>query len=231
MAGLSEQQLIKMANNPRMPAEQQAAVAEIERRAGGNVPTYGPGATPEQLQQFRARGKAEEAAAVEQAKSQQAQRSQLEKMDVAFDKQHLKDLISQATPGGISKYAKDAAEMAMIDTPWAQADAELDIASGALLQAVPRFEGPQSDSDRKAYEKFAGDLANPNKLRTTRIKALDEIERLLGKYKIAYGNSSQQAQAEQPAPAAKPKQLRIGDVVDGHEYLGGDPKNPASWRK
>lgn len=227
MSGMSEQQLIKMANNERMPAEQQAAIAEIERRQGGNVPEYGPGATitPEQLRRERTAGKAEEAAAVEAAKSAQAQRGQLEKMDIAFDKQHLKDLIQQATPGGVSKYVTQAAEFAMQDTPWAQADAQLEIASGALLQAVPRFEGPQSDSDRKAYEKFAGDLANPEKLRSTRIKALDEMERLLNKYKISYGGGEKPA-PEQPAS----NRLRIGDIKNGHEYLGGDPNKKESWR-
>jgi hypothetical protein len=42
---------------------------------------------------------------------------------------------------------------------------------------------------------------------------------------------SQQYSDMPTAPSAKPKQLRIGDIVSGHEYLGGDPKNPASWRK
>ena len=41
------------------------------------------------------------------------------------------------------------------------------------------------------------------------------------------------AAAAGPAPMGAPPgrhQLRIGDQVAGHSYLGGDPSNPASWR-
>jgi hypothetical protein len=37
--------------------------------------------------------------------------------------------------------------------------------------------------------------------------------------------------AKSPAPAPASEGPKQGDVVDGYEFLGGDPGNPASWRK
>jgi hypothetical protein len=50
-----------------------------------------------------------------------------------------------------------------------------------ILQTVPRFEGPQSDRDVQSYKDAAGDLANPDLPRETRLAALAELERLAKK--------------------------------------------------
>ena len=42
-------------------------------------------------------------------------------------------------------------------------------------------------------------------------------------------NSSGQSAA--PAKSAAPSLPKVGDVIDGYEYKGGDPKNPRSWKK
>lgn len=44
-----------------------------------------------------------------------------------------------------------------------------------LVRSVPRFEGPQSDSDRKAYEAAAADVANERKLPEERLAALRQV--------------------------------------------------------
>ena len=203
LAGVPDRKLLALANTAKSPEEQAMITAELDRRASGGAGGF---VSPADASRMAIQQKAAEAGAVEsareQAKSEATQASQLAKMEVAFDKPHLQELIKQATPGGVAKYATEAAQLAMQDTPWGDADAQLEIISGALLQSVPRFEGPQSDADRIAYQKFAGDLANPSKTRGSRLKALDEMERLLGKYKIAYGGGKTEKPAEMPAMPA-----------------------------
>lgn len=203
LAGVPDRKLLALANTAKSPEEQAMITAELDRRASGGAGGF---VSPQQASRMAIQQKAAEAGAVEsareQAKSEATQASQLAKMEVAFDKPHLQELIKQATPGGVAKYATEAAQFAMQDTPWSNADAQLEIISGALLQSVPRFEGPQSDADRIAYQKFAGDLANPSKTRGSRLKALDEMERLLGKYKVAYGGGKAEKPAEMPAAPA-----------------------------
>jgi hypothetical protein len=45
---------------------------------------------------------------------------------------------------------------------------------------MPRFEGPQSDADRKYYLEMAGDLANPAKTTEEKLMALKELRRIHG---------------------------------------------------
>ena len=61
----------------------------------------------------------------------------------------------------------------------AQAAAELAPIADMVLKMVPRFEGPQSDADRKAYEAAAGRLADPTIPNETRLAAARRIIRLM----------------------------------------------------
>ena len=43
--------------------------------------------------------------------------------------------------------------------------------------------------------------------------------------------SQQQSQQQQSATKKKQTEVTIGQVVNGYEYIGGDPKNQQSWKK
>jgi hypothetical protein len=62
-----------------------------------------------------------------------------------------------------------------VSTPGARANAALEPLAGALTAMVPRFEGPQSDADREAYETQAGRLANKNNSVETRRAAAKAV--------------------------------------------------------
>lgn len=82
-------------------------------------------------------------------------------------------------------------------TPGAQAVARLQTIAGQLTSSMPRMQGPQSDRDVELYRQMAGDLANPNLPRETRLAALQTIRRLNEKY------AGGQAQAPRPAAGRK----------------------------
>lgn len=62
------------------------------------------------------------------------------------------------------------------------ADNDLVILADPFLKSVPRFEGPQSNDDRKTYERAAGQLANTKLPPGTRRAALDTMIRLHKKH-------------------------------------------------
>jgi len=49
------------------------------------------------------------------------------------------------------------------------------------LKIVPRFEGSQSNDDRRTYERASADIANPNVPNAIRIEAANELVRLMKK--------------------------------------------------
>lgn len=204
LAGVPDRKLLALANTAKSPEEQAMITAELDRRASGGA--GGGFLTPQQAEDIRLENEAKKAKELEKAKesgkAEAMQASQFAKMDIAFDKPHIQELIKQATPGGVAKYATEATQFAMQDTPWSRADARLKIISAALTQAVPRFEGPQSDADRAAYKEYAGNLADPSSTRESRLEALDEMDKLLNKYKMTQGGGKTEKPAEMPAAPA-----------------------------
>lgn len=92
-------------------------------------------------------------------------------------------LIKQSTGSRAGALRDDVAATFGVATEGAQAIAALNPVAARLTLAVPRMEGPQSDADRLLYQKAAGDFANPQVPRETRIAALQQMRRLANKYK------------------------------------------------
>lgn len=91
-------------------------------------------------------------------------------------------LIPESTGSGIGNIADTAAGMLGVSTEGAQAIAALRTIAGQLTSSMPRMQGPQSDRDVQLYQQMAGDLANPNLPRETRMSALRTIRALNQKY-------------------------------------------------
>ena len=58
----------------------------------------------------------------------------------------------------------------------------LEVVAGILTSKVPRMEGPQSDKDVELYKKMAGDVGNSGLPISTRLAALDTMQKLFSKY-------------------------------------------------
>lgn len=68
----------------------------------------------------------------------------------------------------------------------AQAD-RLKVIGGAMVLAMPRMEGPQSDADTKLYREMAGKVGDDTVSIERRLAALDEVEKIYSKYNKTSG--------------------------------------------
>ena len=68
----------------------------------------------------------------------------------------------------------------------AQAD-RLGVIGGAMVLAMPRMEGPQSDADTKLYREMAGKVGDETVSIQRRLAALDEVEKIYSKYNKTSG--------------------------------------------
>jgi actin-related protein len=68
----------------------------------------------------------------------------------------------------------------------AQAD-RLGVIGGAMVLAMPRMEGPQSDADTKLYREMAGKVGDNTISTERRLAALDEVEKIYSKYNKTSG--------------------------------------------
>jgi hypothetical protein len=101
-------------------------------------------------------------------------------------------LLKNAPAGLFDRAYMGAAAAAGKDTELAETQSSLEVLAANLLQNVPRMEGPQSDADRIAYERAAGDIANINKPRSARIAAVNEIKRINERYTGKMQNTAPQ---------------------------------------
>lgn len=108
------------------------------------------------------------------------------------------ELLRTATGGYFGAKADEFAAAFGKSTKGAEANAQLNVIAPKLIGLVPRFEGPQSDADRKLYENAAGDLGNPNKPASIRLAAARRMMQLY-----------QKAQQNQSSGNGQQKRIRI----------------------
>jgi hypothetical protein len=93
-------------------------------------------------------------------------------------------LLSSEAPssGRLSNIATGVGEFFGVGGKASQADAQLNLLSGALTMKQPRFEGPQGVLDVVLYQKLAGDLGNPNIPIASRLATINQMVDLQKKY-------------------------------------------------
>jgi hypothetical protein len=130
------------------------------------------------------------------------------------------DLINASTGSGVGAGIDALAGAVGVTTKGADALSSLRPIAAKLTGMQPRFEGPQSDADRKYYQEMAGDLANPTVPTPQRINALNAIRGLALKY------------AMQPTEGAEGDSARVtirtadewSKLAPGTKYLTPDGK-------
>lgn len=88
-------------------------------------------------------------------------------------------LLDKSTGSLVGSLIDKAAGAIGIATPGAQAAAKLAPIADMALKMVPRFEGPQSDADRRSYEVASGQLADSTQPIETRRAAAQTVARLM----------------------------------------------------
>lgn len=143
---------------------------------------------------MKARAEGQAAIDVAQDKKQQSAGNILGLLDQA------EPLIDQSTGSVAGNVADKLAGAAGYSTSGAQNIARLRTIQGALLGAMPRMEGPQSNYDVQMYKESAGQIADPNVPAKTRKAALGTLRALQQKY--AGDAQKQQSIPQPPKPAA-----------------------------
>jgi len=82
----------------------------------------------------------------------------------------------------------------------------LEVVAGILTSKVPRMEGPQSDKDVELYKKMAGDAGNSGLPISTRLSALDTMQKLFSKYERLNPNTPE---SNQPARENQPGRYKV----------------------
>ena len=88
-------------------------------------------------------------------------------------------LLDKSTGSLVGSLIDKAAGTIGVATPGAQAAAKLAPIADMALKMVPRFEGPQSDADRRSYEVASGQLADSTQPIETRRAAAQTVARLM----------------------------------------------------
>ena len=113
------------------------------------------------------------------------------------------------TVGGVVGIAPEGA---------AEAD-RLKVISGALVLAMPRMEGAQSDADTKLYRDMAGKVGDETVPIKRRLAALDEVQQIYSKY-------NKTPELKNNPPVGAPPDVK--QAKDGNWY-SPDPKRPGKY--
>jgi hypothetical protein len=136
-------------------------------------------------------------------------------------------LIDQAPGSYFGAAANQLGRVVGMDTDATKAQAQLDVLSGSLISKMPKMSGPQSDKDVALYKAMAGNLNDPTLPASAKTAAMKTLRLLNERYATGYKGQGGQSPGIQPAASGP----AVGSVDGGHMFLGGDPGNPASWKR
>ena len=145
-------------------------------------------------------------------------------------------LLERSTGSGVGAGIDWLGGQVGFSTRASQAAAAIPPIADLALKMVPRFEGPQSENDRKSYEKAAGNLADSTQPNADRLAAAREVLRIMrarrDQFTFRGGEATPAANTETPAAAPRrPAPPQPGAVQDGYRFKGGDPANAQNWER
>lgn len=130
--------------------------------------------------------------------------------------------LNKATGSGIGATVAAGKQIFGKSDESTQANAALQVLGGRLVSSIPRMEGPQSDADVRLYREQAAKLADPTVPAADKRSAINALRTLNQKYATG-GNSQSNRQGNVT--------IRMGQVEDGYQFVGGNPADPSSWKK
>lgn len=211
----------------------QLTLAQIAAAGRREAPTYQHVETPNGMMVFNPRT-GELTAPAGQVGQPMQTKEQIQRSNDATAVMELTDqaapLLKQAPGSYIGAAANQLGRVVGMDTDASKAQAQLDVLSGGLIAKMPKMSGPQSDKDVALYKSMAGNLNDPTLPASAKEAAMKTLRLLNQKYATGYQGGSEAAPAAKPS-AQGAQGPRVGAVDSGHVYMGGDPANPASWKK
>ena len=203
-------------------------------------PPAGGFITPQQEMQMRIGEKAAEAGAVEAAKSAAGKREIAEQRSDVLSSlpsdEKLNQLIDESIASGAENILKGKIEPFIgQSSPALEATKQLEVIQPQLQSLTKALvgAGAVSDYEQRMMANAAASIANPEMPAEPRKAALkvfmDIVKSAMQKYPDLAARLSSQSSA--PAQSTAPTKLKIGEVKDGYEYIGGNPKDQSSWKK
>ena len=203
-------------------------------------PPAGGFITSQQETEMRIREKAAEAAAVEAAKSAAGKREIAEQRSDVLSSlpsnEKLNQLIDESIASGAENILKGKIEPFIGQSSEAlEATKQLEVIQPQLQSLTKALvgAGAVSDYEQRMMANAAASIANPEMPAEPRKAALkvfmDIVKSAMQKYPDLAARLSSQSSA--PAQSTAPTKLKIGEVKDGYEYIGGNPKDQSSWKK
>jgi len=97
---------------------------------------------------------------------------------------YAKELLSGATASTAGSLVDKVNNFMGVSTKSGDKAAALEAVAGWMTSNVPRFEGPQSDKDTATYRTMAGVAGDRTLPTSTRVAALDAVQKLMGSYQV-----------------------------------------------
>jgi GH24 family phage-related lysozyme (muramidase) len=169
----------------RRRAEQPARVQEAGQTAGATARAQADVRREEQPSRVEEAGQTVSAQTTARLEAEEAvkRRQDAERLDTAI--REVRNLIrpggllQQSTGSGVGAGVDWALGQIGVSTRASQAAAQLAPIADMVLKMVPRFEGPQSENDRKSYEAAAGRLADSTRPNEDRLAAARVLIRIM----------------------------------------------------
>ena len=214
-------------------------------------PPAGGFVTPQQEMQMRIGEKAAEAGATATAKAEVERTEENKRITDAFKRavgpggvSRVMKLISESTSGPTEELA--AQVVSGIPRPGGSRATSgmenigsLTTIAKELSKTIERSPGPQSDKDVLLASLAAAAIDNPSIPYNQRMKGFLEFARLMKERAGSMGidpkelgiDIDTESGSTSSAQTTTPATLKIGEVKDGYEYIGGNPKDQSSWKK
>jgi hypothetical protein len=123
--------------------------------------------------------------------------------------------------GSLLGNAADAAGAVVGYSPPGAAEADaLKTVAGQLVSKMPRMEGPQSNYDVQNYKEMAGDVGNPNIPTERRLRALEEMEKIVRRYDKTGKAAAPKVYNALPKKAPKGQIVKNPDTGERRQFDG-----------
>ena len=147
-------------------------------------------------------------------------------------------LLQQSTGSGVGAGVDWALGQIGVSTRASQAAAQLAPIADMVLKMVPRFEGPQSENDRKSYEAAAGRLADSTRPNEDRLAAARVLIRIMEERRGQFttnpiappGGAASATPTSSTAPTAPPPPPGMSQSDWGRLWGVMKPEERALWQ-